>query len=404
LEKAHPVRKIIREALAISFWFHALCAFHLVYIRSFAIPPEMTLHVYNAVLFGFIIYFSYFSDSGWLSVIWDVLYIYLWPLRTAWRICVMAFKAIYQFMKSHSTFPRVGLIVAPVVEVNPRVAESKSLRESWSEYLTEKRKARVINNLKRALRPINQFAFLWAILILTLQYPPLIVIASIVTLAGAFRAVYNLWNLLSSTSKWIGKLHGGLATQISAKIRQVGEWEEAVGPEPIRNEVNSLKMFESVFTYISDNREFLSKCTMGVAALITIPFYLYISLLFSSVYVGIAHLEHINLSWTTSIIDSLYVPFAFTDFPHNNAIRFVAGLQAVALTAMGWNIFFRHLSGKFNEVAVAAAEFRSTMQDENYRQKIALVASLSSSKTTDAERKKPPASVLPSSNSTIVSG
>ncbi|HSY35594.1 MAG TPA: hypothetical protein VK814_07590 [Acidobacteriaceae bacterium] len=392
----HPIRKTIREILAVLFWFHALCAFHVLQLHSFAIPPAFSMQAYNAVLFTFIIYYSYFSNCGWMSVVWDLIYIYAWPMRTAWKLISKTFSVTYHFIKSRSKFPAVGLVIVPTAEPEPQAAESKTLKESVTDlrqYFRDKKSKERIDKLQRALRPVYQFAFLWSLLVMTLQSPTLIVVAAVVTLTGAFRAVYTLWNLLSGTSSYLEKIHSGIATQLTQKIAQVREWEEDAGPEKITGEVNTLKIYESIFGYISDNRVFLAKCTMVLAALITIPFYIYISLLFASVYIGIAHLQHLSLSFGTAFVDSLYIPFAFSDLPHNNLLKLIAGLQAVALTVMGWNIFFRHLSGRFESIAIAAADFRSTMQEESYRKKLSLVAAFASSGTAGVS-KKPPTSVL----------
>jgi hypothetical protein len=397
MAQAHPIRKYIREILTISFWLHAVCVYQLIPYLSKPIPAAWYASAYNTALITFILYYSYFSDSGWLSVTWDLLYVYVWPFLFAWKILWNGCKGAYHFFKTQTILPRVGLIVATPAQAPPQPQEGTSLGKSLQDlgaHLKQVRTERRWTKLQRTLRPLTQFALLWSILILSLRSKPLIVIASLVTLVGAFRAVYGLWNLLSGTSDWLDKLRSGLATQLSSRIRQVREWEEAAGPEVITADVNSLKIFESIFTFIAENRTFLSKCTMGVAALVTVPFYVYVSVLFAAVYVGIARVGGIGFPWTTSITCSLYIPFAFTDLPHSLIIRLIAGLQAIAVTVMGWNIFFRQLSSKFNSVAGVATEFRENFQEETYRRKLAIVASLTSRASTVADQKKPPTSVV----------
>jgi hypothetical protein len=190
---------------------------------------------------------------------------------------------------------------------------------------------------------------------------------------GAIRSIYGLWSILSNTSKWVDNLKSNFASQIATNIRSVRDWNHTYGVDEITKAANALKMVESVFRFISENRDFLAKGTTLFAAGITICFYCYFSFLFSSVYWGLAKLQNIHWHWSAALIDSLYMPFAFSNLPNNVPIQLLAGLQAIAVGIMGYNIFFRHLSGRFERIAVAASELRIPINDVELKGKLIII-------------------------------
>lgn len=385
MAKAHPIRRWVRELLSVSFWFHALCGAHIAPKLADYISVSVTRSIYNGLLLSFILYYSWLTTKGWLSACFDLAYIYVWPFIRASQALWKASRWFYRFFKAHTVAAPVGLITVPATTVSQIAADAETnkptIKEAVDQYKSA-RKKKEPSLRARLLRPFNKFALLWAILLLSLTNRFCIALVLLVTLYGASKAVYALWDLLSDTSSWIEKLKSGFATQFADKMRQIREWEETVDPEALTKEINGLKVYESVFAFISANRNFLARCTTAAAVAITVPFYTYVSFLFASVYVGAAHLAHIQLQWTDALIDSLYIPFAFTDLPHNPVIRSVAGLQAIAITLMGWNVFFRHLGGRFERLATAAEELRLKFDDETYRSKSERVASIIQAKKT----------------------
>lgn len=284
---------------------------------------------------------------------------YFWPFIVFARVTWIGIKLLYRYFRRKIIWTSPGLITRIVPAKNPTqsATENKTKQEEPAESIV-------------ALKPFVQFVALWAVLILSVNSKWFIVFAVAITLVGAGRAVYRLWQILSDTSSWIDKLKGTFATQIAQHIRLVRAWNESSGVEEVTNAANALKLLEAVFVFISVNKDFLAKSTMVLAALISIPFYCYVSFLFSCIYVGLAKLQGFSFPWPAALLDSLYMPFAFTNLPSNFMIQFLGGLQALVVTFVGWNIFFRHLSSRFQRIAVAASELHSPFDDIGLRQKL----------------------------------
>lgn len=385
IPRAHPIRKVIREILAFAFWFHALYVFHIIPIEYMGIVSLSSRYIYNAALIGFIFYYSYFSDSGWFSVAYDLFYIYFWPFVTAFRCMWILSKSGYRFLKSRTVITPPGLILKtiPNTEVKPGQVASITGDTSQSEPDSSKK-------TKRLWRPLTQFNLLWSVLILTIDNKIFICVASIIALAGAAKAMYNLWDLLGDTSSWFDKLKSNFAAQMAEKIATVRMWE-GLEHEKLTADVNVLKIYQSAFTFIDQNRNFLAKFTIAVAACITIPFYCYVSILFSLAYFGISKVESIAWSWPSALSTSLFMPFAFTNLPRSFMIQTLGGLHAVAVTLMGWNIVYRNVSNKFERIATAAIELRIPFEESVYQEKLQMftqAASLSASATPIAQKIK----------------
>jgi hypothetical protein len=363
---AHPVRKIIREILAIAFWTHAIYILHFINLHNSNIS-SLPRYLYNFALVLFILYYSFFSKRGWLSVIFDLGYIYFWPFIMMIRLFWVGSRKGYKYFRGQLTIPSVNLLVPPPQIVTQ---ETKPTQEPAKE---SKSTEQPESMLKRLFRPVAQFIVLWSILIITVNNRFFIIFASVITLIGAARAILKLWNLLAGTSSWIEKLKTNFSAQFAQRISEVQQWDEEGSPEKIIQIANAIKFWEALFGFVDDNRDFLSKCTVVIAALISIPFYCYISFLFSCVYFGISKIEHISWSWPSALSTSLYMPFAFTDLPHSFLIRFIGGIQGIAVSVMGWSIFMRHLNIRFERIATAATELRGPLQDEVLRTKIALL-------------------------------
>jgi len=381
-DKKRSIRKVIRETVSVTFWFHALYLTNLHYLSGLRIGSFSTW-TYNAALIAFIVYYSLFSKRGWWSVGFDLGYVYFWPFIVTIKLIWAVSKIVYRSIKSNTVIQSPALIgIEPVSSV---LADKTDTTKILS------KKTNKSDTISQLFRPLSQFAVLWAILSLTATYRPLIMLAIGITLFGAAKALYQLWDFLSDTSDFIGKVKNGFSFVIGQHISSVKGWEQREITEAIKNSANVLKLYESVFQFLVTNRDFLSRWTTGIAVLISVPFYFYISFLFSCVYFGVGRLQGLSWPWHSALIDSLYIPFAFSNLPNNFLIQLIAGLHAIAIGLMGWNIFSRHLGNRLEKISTAAAEFQLQLADSSLKAKLVLIETSvprsSGSQATDAINK-----------------
>jgi hypothetical protein len=279
------------------------------------------------------------------------LYIYLWPF-------VLIFKAIYYAGRY------IWRAYSPTASSIPADAPTAEIPKQPS----------TVEFPSAFVRVFGQFALLWSLISINTNIKVLAVIAIAAALFGAVRAAYNLWEFITDAIDWIESLESPFSKQLAEAIKAIRETGEAEQSQKVKNAANFLKFAEAVCNFIADRKRVLSNITRTVALCITVPFYVYISSIFAGVYIGIARLEQLKLDWRSSFIDSLFVPIAFTDLPHSAIIRLIAGIQAVVIGAMGYNVLFRHFTSRINRLSQTAAELSRPLQDRELMSIVALRA------------------------------
>jgi hypothetical protein len=192
------IRRITRELLAVTFWLHAIFATSFITLPH-VVPPVLPRYIYNVALFAFIVNCSLFSNKGWWAIAFDLLYIYFWPFIVVAKIAWKLLKIGFRYVKSRAVVVNPNLIAD-----RPPVATSSRVIVERTQANTPQGERRF--GLQKPLsRLLTQFALLWALLILTIDYKPFIAVAVVITLFGAGKALYSLWDLLSDRSIWISK-------------------------------------------------------------------------------------------------------------------------------------------------------------------------------------------------------
>lgn len=313
-----------------------------------------------------IAFYSYFAEYEWLSILADCIYVYLWPCIIVVKLSWLCIKFIYKWVKSNLVVHSPGLITRPLRASIPSLNASEEPEKS-----SAKPAPRSVPAWVR--KPFTEFSLLWSLMILTTGNRFIIVIATLAAVYCAGRAIYELWDFTSDASSWIEKLKGTFASQIATHVGQVMAWEEMTQIDEVTKAANALKMLESIFMFIADNKRFLEKITVGLSIVISLIFYCYISFVFSCVYVGMAKIQSLPTNWPDFFVTSLFIPIAFTNLPRNVPIELIGGLQAVAILALGWNIFVRHMNSGFKRLALAVSELRGAFEDRVLKVKYALI-------------------------------
>jgi hypothetical protein len=355
-----------RQTIAAVFWLHALYAasfLHLPLLRTIQLPNCLD----TLILALIIAFYSYFAEYEWLSILADCIYVYLWPCIIVVKLSWLSIKFIYKWMKSNLVVHSPGLITRPIQASVPSLTAAQ-----------EPEKPKEANPAARSVaawvrKPFTEFSLLWSLMILTTGNRFIIIIATSVAVYCAGRAIYELWDFTSDASSWIEKLKGTFASQIATHVGQVRAWEEMTQIDEVTKAANALKMLESIFMFIADNKRFLTKVTVGLSIVVSLIFYCYISFVFSCAYVGMAKIQSLPTNWPDFFVTSLFIPIAFTNLPRNVPIELIGGLQAVAVLALGWNIFVRHMNSGFRRVALAASELRGPFEDRVLKVKYALI-------------------------------
>ncbi len=375
----------MREILGLSFWAHSLFLWNKTHLGNYVSEINVSRLLFNGALLGFIFFYSYFSKRGWLSVAWDLGFVYGYPFIVTRRTIWFLSKSFWDLFKRNTVIPNAGSKV---------FSSLSTLKELSDKKKTEKEKPRIsVDKLtwKLVFRPVMRFTILWAFLVHTTSYRPGLICIAVICIAGAARSLWYLHDLLSDTSDWTGRLRGNFATTMAAEIAKMRRWESGMQTADVERSATNLRVWEAMFSFIAENKVMLSRFTWAGAVLVSIPFYAYVSTLFASAYYAVARAQHLQWSWSSALLDSLYMPFAFTDLPSSIPIRFVAGLQAIAVSIIGWNVFIQNFNNRFESLAKAAVELQQPLTTEDLRMKVQVLEleieknKLSQAATKDAD-------------------
>jgi hypothetical protein len=356
-KKSNLARKIIREVLSLAFWLHALNISGLLHLPVLG-TPELPRYIYNSLLVVFIVNYSLFTDNGWWSVIFDLIYLYFLPFIYVGRFFWWVLGRFYKRVKTKVVWQSPRLITARAIPV-ALAPKGETPKKGGAEVV-----ATEPCFYRRAPRLVLKFAMLWSLLILTVNFRPFLALALVVTLIGAGKAIWGLWGLFSGGSSWVDKAEDRLAAKVKELVNQIMQWDETSTSEEITKAINGLKFYGSAFAFITENTEILSKWAFALSLFVSVPFYCYISFLFSCVYFGIGKIANLGFSFSNALVDSLFMPFAWSALPANVPLRFIAGLQATCVTVIGYNILFRHLGNRLDKITRAAVKLRNPFQDQ----------------------------------------
>jgi hypothetical protein len=201
-------RKIIREILGLAFWLHALYISGLISLPVLG-PPELLRYIYNSLLVVFIVNYSLFTDNGWWSVIFDLIYIYFLPFIYVGRFSWWVIGTFYKNFKTQIVWQSPRLITIRPAAIALSTQAKIPTKDATKEDLTE------VSFYQRMPRLVLKFALLWSLLILSVNFKPFLTLAVVITLIGAAKAIWSLWGLFSGGSSWVDTMEDRFAAKIS---------------------------------------------------------------------------------------------------------------------------------------------------------------------------------------------
>ncbi len=158
---------------------------------------------------------------------------------------------------------------------------------------------------------------------------------------------------LSFTSNgWFSKLSQGFQQMMEKLIRKVTQAKDAGVTQEVRNSWASLRLFLIGINFLQDRRR-VAQWTVFLGGVTFIIIYLYLALLFSFEYYGVARLEGTPFAWGDALITSVFIPIAYPDLPHTRLLKLAGGIQWACVFVLGASTVvsvFREKLGPLYEV------------------------------------------------------
>jgi hypothetical protein len=131
---------------------------------------------------------------------------------------------------------------------------------------------------------------------------------------------------------------------------------------------NQLKVWRRVLEFLRDPY-LLSRWAWVLGILFFGSIYIYMAVLFSFAYYGIARVSGVLYAWPDSLLTSIFLPFFRSDLPKILPVKLLAGIQCILVVTVGVGTIVKFLTRKLEAIRKAATELSDRFADQSIREK-----------------------------------
>jgi hypothetical protein len=345
----------VRNCLAAIFWLHAITLTTLLTYWPWW-NKASRVAILQTVLIAAILFYSYIAQNAGWSMLVDALYIYAYPVIVLGRLSWISLKRVWGVLSKIS--PALASISTqkinqPAATPNP-IDKTDPVEE--------------VGIGHHLLKPFLHFSVLWCVLVTVSKEKWILGLSLIALLSIASRAVISLHTSLNDASSLMEKINLRLKGAVEKFTNDL--LNAAPTSQEFKNSVTNVRVYGALFRYLKSS-EAVRKVTRKFTLAIAIPTYIYTSILCGFLYYDIAVLAGIKWPLGEALIDSLYMPIAFTDLPHNYPIRILGGMQVASLILIGYDAIFRSINDSMEKLAGVAKGLSSLMESDSVAKALA---------------------------------
>jgi hypothetical protein len=338
-----------RAGLACLFWLHALGISHLIRVHM-DLSPSQRQQAIEWTAIGLIFTYSILAANGWWSLLFDLFYIYFYPVWLALRLFwhILKRTAMSPLFKSFRSAAQAASQVVAKAEEDTVLTNRQWLSQRWT-------------------KPFQQFAILWCLLTLTspnhwVKIAGLSILSLIlVRLIRAFlRFVHGSLGVLA-------KLEGRIKEQVESALRKVVELDPSA--QDFASNARVLKFFSALLGKFA-KRESLENFMRILILLTAVPYYIYLTSLFGFLYFGIGAFFGANWHLSDAMSTAISLPFSYTDLPHILIIRIIAWLQCLLPIFIGIEALARRMDEKTSALIVLAQNLSRSLEQQDIQAKL----------------------------------
>jgi len=365
------LRSVVRFSVAVLFWLHGL------FLLYFPAPPlarwahKLHLDVSEFLVIFTLALLTVLSSYGLRKFSFDIAYIYFFPFIAVYylgRIFFSAGKAAFVALQSsqHSGGKEGPTAEAKVLEakVVPALGPSEKppppveRRNIWRGFLSN------------VWRPFRQFALLWCLLLLLSSKLLLVWLALAVVLFQLGRVLARVAAIAVFSLKWLTGLDERIRAYLEDSLQKLASLPadaELVGDTTI---IVGAALLARLAVRFFQNRKQISFGLVVLSVVFFAVVYLYLGLLFSFVYYGLARVQSVPYAWSSALVTSIFIPAAYGDLPANVWLKLVGGIHWVCVIALGTGAVLAYFQKKLDEVYGVAQLVRSRLETPEIKFKL----------------------------------
>ena len=372
------IRSLTRFAVGVILWAHAIFLFDLP--RATLAPLFDRLHTSagEATVLALIAGFSILATYGWGKVTVDLIYIYFFPFICLYyvaRVLVRAAIALGSFVAPRgpsepSQPPPYYVQIPQPVLVAPTLPGAQPVLGADS---TEQNAEGFWDKVARhTLRPFRQFTLLWCLLLLLTTHRWLLSASLVIVSLQLLSLLIGVIALSFTSNGWFSKLSQGFQQMVEQLILKVTQAKDAGVTQEVRNAWSTLRFYLIGVNFLQDRRR-VAQWTVFLGGVTFIIIYLYLALLFSFEYYGIARLEGVPFAWGDALITSVFIPIAYPDLPHTKLLKLAGGIQWACVFALGASTVVSVFREKLEPIYAVANMITRKMEEEEVKTTLTVI-------------------------------
>jgi hypothetical protein len=385
------IRRLTRFLLASFLWLHALFLWN-PHTRILAVLSRyIHLTLSEMTLFVLLFLFSVLCSSGWWNTVKSALYIYFFPFVLLGRFFVLLFLALKginawfirdQPAEDRPTLTELIVLPNPTVPVPQAIVAQPAVSAAPAIPVTPAAK-KSPTSLSMITSPFRRFTVLWCALLLFATHDLVLWLSFAVVLWVLVLRILTILRLTLWSRSWLDKVGAAIYTRLNVMLGMLA----AVHPKTevtkeLKDLWQQLGLWERAARFLG-NKYLLSRWATLLVSAFYICIYVYIALLFSFVYFGIGRISGLNVPWSETAVDSIFIPVYVTELPKTFFMRFAGGMQWTLIVIVGFGTFWNYFHKRLEAVHAGATEIGGLLTGENVRARYKLLESkVKSAKTT----------------------
>jgi len=366
---SESIRKITTFLLAIFLWSHALFVLNLQSTFAARCAQYLRLTISETILLALLVIFSFASGSGFWKPFRSLLYIYAFPFVLFWKLLYWFFRtlgALNRWFKAQAYQSADTLVVEqkelPAPPSTPTTAPAKpGAKERTKEFL----------NL--VLRPFRRFTFLWCILLLSASHIQIVWVCLVVLMLHLARRIFSLLKVMLFFDPYMKRAIEKMFDIVGNAVDAIDAFTPDTTPsQELKARWNEVKTWKMITGFLRD--EYLvSRWAWVLGAVSFGAIYVYIALLFSFAYFGIARVSGISYPWPDSLVASLFIPLFAKELPKTILLRVLGGVHCSLAVTIGIGTFFGFLQRRLFAIRTAATVVNDKLIDKIFEEKFLIL-------------------------------
>jgi hypothetical protein len=367
---SNSVRKITTFFLALLLWLHALFFFNPQSALIARTAQLLGVSRSEVLLFALLIVFSFLAGSGFWKSLLSVIYIYFFPFVVLWYVlywCFLILRAINTWLTKHA---HPGLIVAPT-NVQNELSIGPIASPNTDNKATSKPAPKEI--VQFLLRPFRRFTLLWSVLLLITTHRIVLWMCLIVVGFHLVRDIFLILEIILFSDPWMEKVGNAFLGTIEKALAGIAVVTPDTTPTAEqKNFLNQIKIWTKIANFLKDPY-LVSRWAWVLGVMFFGLVYVYVAVLFSFAYYGLARVNGVAYPWLDAVVASLFIPFFISELPKLLILKFVAGLHCVLVLAVGIGTLINFIQRRLRSIHLAATNISDRLSDQVIRENVIIL-------------------------------